>query len=314
MSFEKTKWVWQDGKFLPFDEAKIHSTAFGLHYGTGVFEGIRCYETAKGPAIFRLKEHMERFYASAEVYQLKIDYSLEKLNQAICETISRNGFRNCYIRPTAYFDAGQLGIRSINPTGINILTWEWPNDFGGDKQTKGMRVTVSPYRKFHSSMIPTTAKATGNYLNSILAVREAAARGFDEAILLDMHGNLAEGAVENIFLIKDGKVLTNDQNSSILLGITRDSAIQIARHMGYEVEIRTLKLEELLSADEVFLTGTAMEITPVREVDGKVIGNGARGPITEQIQKTFFDIVAGRKPEFEHWLYLVEQKAVASAA
>ncbi|MEK7833883.1 MAG: branched-chain amino acid transaminase [Acidobacteriota bacterium] len=314
MSFDKTKWVWQDGKMLPFDEAKIHSTAFGLHYGTGVFEGIRCYETDDGPAIFRLKEHMDRFYASAAVYQLKIDYSPEALNEAICETVRRNNFKNCYIRPTAYFDSGNLGIRAICPTGLNILTWEWPNDFGGDKQTKGMRVTVSPYRKFHSSMIPTTAKATGNYLNSILAVREAAARGFDEAILLDMHGNLAEGAVENIFLIKDGKLLTNDQNSSILLGITRDSAIQIARHLGYEVEIRTLKLDELLSADEVFLTGTAMEITPVCEVDNKAIGNGARGPITEQIQKTFFEIVAGRKPEFNHWLHPVEQKAVASAA
>jgi len=314
MSFEKTKWVWQDGKILPFGEAKIHSTAFGLHYGTGVFEGIRCYETAAGPAIFRLKEHMDRFYASAAVYKLDVPFTMEQLNEAICETIRRNGFKNCYIRPTAYADSGSLGIRAICPTGVNILTWEWPNDFGAEKLVKGMRATVSPYRKFHSSMIPTTAKATGNYLNSILAVREAAARGFDEAILLDANGNLAEGAVENIFLIKDGKVLTNDQESSILLGITRDSGIQIARHLGYEVEIRNLKLHELLSADEVFLTGTAIEVMPVREVDGKIIGNGARGPITEQIQKTFFDIVAGRNAEFKHWLYPVDQKIVAGAA
>ncbi|HEX9000001.1 MAG TPA: branched-chain amino acid transaminase [Blastocatellia bacterium] len=314
MSFEKTKWIWQNNEFLPFDEAKIHATAFGLHYGTGVFEGIRCYDTAGGPAIFRLKEHMDRFYASAEVYKLKIDYAPEALNEAICETVRRNEFKNCYIRPTAYSDAGSLGIRSVCPTGINILAWEWPNDFGAEKLAKGMRVTVSPYRKFHSSMIPTTAKATGNYLNSILAVREAAARGFDEAILLDVNGNLAEGAVENIFLIKDGKILTNDQHSSILLGITRDSAIQIARHLGYEVEIRNLKLHELLSADEVFLTGTAIEITPVREVDGKIIGSGGRGPITEQIQNTFFEIVAGRKTEFNHWLYPIGQTAVAGAA
>ena len=314
MSFEKTKWVWQDGQFLPFAEAKIHSTAFGLHYGTGVFEGIRCYPAASGPAIFRLKEHMERFYASAAVYQIEVQQTPEQLNDAICETVRRNEFSNCYIRPTAYFDSGSLGIRSICPTGINILAWEWPNDFGAEKLAKGMRVTISPYRKFHSSMIPTTAKATGNYLNSILAVREAAARGFDEAILLDVNGNLAEGAVENIFLIKDGRLLTNDQNSSILMGITRDSAIQIARHLGYEVEIRSLKLHELLSADEVFLTGTAIEIMPIREVDGKIIGNGARGPITEQIQKTFFEIVAGRKPEFNHWLHPVGgQNAVAGA-
>jgi branched-chain amino acid aminotransferase len=302
MAFEKTKWVWQNGEFLKFDDAKIHSTAFGLHYGTGIFEGIRCYETTNGSAIFRLNEHMNRFYASAAVYNLDIRYSMEELNEAVAETVRRNGLTNCYIRPTAYFDAGSLGIRSVCPTGINILTWEWPNDFGAEKLTKGMRVTVSPYRKFHSSMMPTTAKATGNYLNSILAVREAAARGFDEAILLDMHGNLAEGAVENIFLIKDGKVLTNDERSSILLGITRQSAIEIARGLGYEVEIRALKLEELLHADEAFLTGTAIEITPIREVDGKALGNGTRGPITERIQKTFFDIVAGRNSDYRHWL------------
>lgn len=313
MSFEKTKWVWQDGEFKCWAEARIHSSAFGLHYGVGVFEGIRCYETAEGPAIFRLKEHLDRLYASAAVYQLDFKYSREELTEAICETIRRNKFINCYIRPTAYFDSGSLGIRSICPVGFNILTWEWPNDFGSAKLTKGMRVTVSPYKKFHSSMIPTTAKATGNYLNSILAVREAARRGFDEAILLDIHGNLAEGAVENIFLIKDGKLLTNDEKSSILLGVTRASAIQIARDLGYEVEVRALKLDELLNADEAFLTGTAIEIAPIREVDGQAIGNGARGPITEQIQKTFFEIVTGRRPDYRHWLHPVETMAGASA-
>lgn len=161
MSFEKTRWVWQDGEFLRWDEAKIHSSAFGLHYGAGVFEGIRCYETADGPAIFRLKEHMDRLYASAAVYQLNIPFTPEELNEAICETIRRNDFKSCYIRPTAYFDSGSLGIRSVCPVGINILTWEWPNDFGAEKLAKGMRVTVSPYKKFHSEMIPTTAKATG---------------------------------------------------------------------------------------------------------------------------------------------------------
>jgi branched-chain amino acid aminotransferase len=229
------------------------------------------------------------------------------LNQAICETIIRNEFKSCYIRPTAYFDSGNLGIRAVCPVGVNILTWEWPNDFGAEKLAKGMRVTVSPYKKFHSSMIPTTAKATGNYLNSILAVREAASRGYDEAILLDMHGNLAEGAVENIFLVKNGRLLTNDQNSSILLGITRDSAMRIARDLGYEIEVRALKLDELLDADEAFLTGTAIEITPIREVDGRAIGVGARGPVTEAIQKTYFDIVSGRRPEYRHWLYPVRK-------
>jgi branched-chain amino acid aminotransferase len=309
MSFDKTRWVWQNGEFLRWDEAKIHSSAFGLHYGVGVFEGIRCYETAEGPAVFRLKEHMDRLFASARVYQLDVPYSQEELNQAICETILRNEFKSCYIRPTAYFDSGNLGIRAVCPVGVNILAWEWPNDFGAEKLSRGMRVTVSPYKKFHSSMIPTTAKATGNYLNSILAVREAASRGYDEAILLDMHGDLAEGAVENIFLVKNGRLLTNDQNSSILLGITRDSAMRIARDQGYEVEVRALKLDELLDADEAFLTGTAIEITPIREVDGRAIGAGARGPVTEQIQKTFFDIVSGRRPEYRHWLCPVYKEA-----
>ena len=313
MAFEKTKWVWQNGEFLKLEEAKIQSTAFGLHYGAGVFEGIRCYEGAEGPAIFRLKEHLDRLYASAEVYKLNIGYTPEELTEAIRETIRRNEFKDCYIRPTAYFDSGSLGIRAICPTSINILTWEWPNDFGTEKLARGMRVTVSPYKKFHSSMIPTTAKATGNYLNSILAVREAASRGFDEAILLDIHGNLAEGAVENIFLIKDGKLITNDQDSSILLGITRLSAIEIARGLGYEVEIRAMKLEELFEADEAFLTGTAIEITPIREVDGKAIGEGTRGPITERIQQTFFDIAAGREPEYRHWLTPVRAQAGVTA-
>src|SRR6266508_803188 len=179
MSFEKTRWVWQNGEFLRWDEAKIHSSAFGLHYGVGVFEGLRCYETAEGSAVFRLKEHMDRLYASAQVYQLGIPYSQEELNEAICETIRRNDFTNCYIRPTAYFDSGSLGIRAVCPVGVNILTWEWPNDFGAEKLAKGMRVTVSPYKKFHSSMIPTTAKATGNYLNSIIA--RGLRRGRDHA-------------------------------------------------------------------------------------------------------------------------------------
>jgi branched-chain amino acid aminotransferase len=313
MSFEKTKWVWQNGQYLKWDEAKIHSSAFGFNYGTGVFEGIRCYETEDGPAVFRLKEHLERLYASAKVYDLKIPYTPEELTEAVCETVRRNRFKSCYIRPNVYFDSGSLGIRAICPVGVNILTWEWPNDFGSEKLTRGMRVTISPYRKFHPSMIPTTAKATGNYLNSILAVREAAARGFDEALLLDLHGTLAEGAVENIFLVHNGRLLTNDENSSILLGITRASVIEIARGLGCHVEIRTLTLEDLFTADEVFLTGTAIEIAPVREVDGRTIGNGKTRPLTEKIQRAYFEIVNGRNPQYRHWLHPVRKTVEVSA-
>lgn len=312
MAFEKTKWVWHNGQNIPFEQATIHSTAFGLHYGTGVFEGIRAYDTENGPAIFRLKEHLDRLYASAQVYNLDIAYTPEQLTQAICDNITANGFTNCYIRPTVFFDAGGLGIRTRTPVSVNILTWEWPSDFAA-KQRDGMRLTLSPWRKFHQSMMPTTAKATGQYLNSILAVREAEQRGYDEALLLNADGNVAEGAVENVFIIKDGKLKTNDERSSILLGITRLSAIQIAQHFGIEVEIGTLTMDEVLSADEMFLTGTAIEITPVREIDGKPIGNGARGPLTEKIQQAYFDIVRGRKPEFLHWLTLVRQAASAKA-
>lgn len=311
MSFEKTKWVWHNGQNIPFEQATIHSTAFGLHYGTGVFEGIRAYDTANGPAIFRLKEHLDRLYASAQVYDLDIAYTPEQLTQATCDNITANGFTNCYIRPTAFFDAGNLGIRARNPVSLNILTWEWPSDFAA-KQRDGMRLTLSPWRKFHQTMMPTTAKATGQYLNSILAVREAEQRGYDEALLLNAEGNVAEGAVENVFIIKNGKLKTNDERSSILLGITRLSAIQIAEHLGIKVEIGTLSLDEVLNADEMFLTGTAIEITPVREIDGKLIGNGGRGPITEKIQQAYFDIVRGRKPEFLHWLTPVQPKAMTA--
>ncbi len=312
MAFENTRWIWHNGENIAFDKALIHSTAYGLHYGLGVFEGIRAYETPTGPAIFRLKEHLDRLYASAKVYGLEIPYTAEQLTAAICDNVAANGFTNCYIRPTAYFDSGSLGIRAVCPVSVTIIAWEWPSDFA-TKQEKGMRLTVSPWRKFHQTMMPTTAKSTGQYLNSILAVREAEQRGFDEALLLNAEGNVAEGAVENVFIIKDGKVKTNDENASILLGITRQSAIEIARHLGYEVEIGALKLDEVLDTDEIFLTGTAIEITPVREIDGKPIGNGARGPITQKIQQAYFDIVRGRNPQFAQWLTLVQQLASAKA-
>src|SRR5262245_37731091 len=310
MAFENTHWIWHNGNNVAFDEALIHTTAYGLHYGLGVFEGIRAYETPSGPAIFRLQEHLDRLYASAKTYNFDIPYTPEQLSAAICDNVTANGFTNCYIRPTAYFDSGSLGIRAVCPVSVTIIAWEWPSDFAA-KQERGMRLTVSPWRKFHQTMMPTTAKSTGQYLNSILAVREAEQRGFDEALLLNAEGNVAEGAVENVFIIKNGKVKTNDENSSILLGITRQSAIEIARYLGYEVEIGTLKLDEVLDADEMFLTGTAIEITPVREIDGQPIGNGARGPVTQKIQQAYFDIVRGRNPQFAIWLTPVQQLAKA---
>ncbi len=307
MSFEQTKWVWHNGQNIPFDRAKINVSAYGLHYGTGVFEGIRVYPTANGPAIFRLDEHLERLWYSASVYDLEIPYTFDELTEAICDNVRANGFETCYIRPLVFFDGESLGIRAACPVSVTILAWPWMNERDSDKYTKGLRATVSPWTKFHSTMMPTTAKATGQYLNAVLAVREAAQRGYDEAILLDIHGNLAEGAVENLFLVKAGRVITNDEKSSILLGITRASAIALARDLGYEVEVRAMKLDDLMKADEAFFTGTAIEIEPIASVDDQPIGSGVRGPVTKAIQQAYFEIVAGRHAKYQPWLHPVHQ-------
>lgn len=313
MSFENIKWIWKNGEIVPWAEATVHVSAHGLHYGSGVFEGIRCYETEAGqPAVFRLNEHLERFQASAAVYDFKIPYSNEQLADAICELVHVNGFKSCYVRPICYLGSASLGLFPRNcPVEVAIIAWSWAAYLGAEGLENGIRTTVSPWRKFHSSMIPTTAKACGQYLNSILAVSDAFGRGFDEAILLDMDGRLAEGSGENLFVIKDGKVVTNKANDSILMGITRDAAIEIAKTLGFEVETKSLELDDLLNADEAFFTGTAAEITPIRSVDDRVIGNGKRGAVTENIQTTFFDAVAGRDTRFRKWLHPVEKFAVA---
>jgi branched-chain amino acid aminotransferase len=305
MSFERTEWIWHNGQQAPWEEANIHPSAYGLHYGMGVFEGIRAYEAPEGPAIFRLKEHLDRLYASAAICGIAIPYTPGELTEAIGENIRLNSFKKCYIRPIAYFDSGGLGIRSVCPVSLTIIAWEWPHAMNAEKKSQGLRVTISPWKKFHSSMLPTTAKSTGQYINSILAARDATMRGFDEAILLDLNGNLAEGAVENIFLVRNGRLLTNDERSSILLGITRDSVIEIARDLGLQVDIRALTPDDLFTADEAFLTGTAIEIAPILEVDGRIIGDGRKRPITEEIQKNFFEIVSGGNPRYRHWLHPV---------
>ncbi len=310
MSFERTEWVWHNGQHVTWKEANIHPSAYGLHYGMGVFEGIRAYETPEGPVVFRLKEHLDRLYASAEICGIEIPYKKERLAEAIRESISLNNFKNCYIRPIAYFDSSGLGIRSVCPVSVTIIAWEWPHAMNAEKKARGLRVTISPWKKFHSSMLPTTAKSTGQYINAILAARDATKKGFDEAILLDLNGNLSEGAVENIFLVRDGKLLTNDEKSSILLGITRDSVIEIARGLGYKIEIRALALDDLFTANEAFLTGTAIEIAPIREVDGLIIGDGRTRPICETIQKNFFEIAGGRNPGYRHWLHPVSSACV----
>jgi branched-chain amino acid aminotransferase len=311
--FEQSKWVWQDGAMVPWSNATVHVSSHALHYGTGVFEGIRCYATGDGPAIFRLDAHLERWLASAAVYGIHMPYSKQDLAEAICATIRQNGFDGCYVRPICYYGSHSLGlIPDRCPIGVSILVWPWKNLHSGDPLTKGVHITVSRWTKFHSSMMPTTAKACGQYLNSIIALREAAGAGFDEALLLDREGAIAEGSGENLFFVKDNVIYTNDERNSILLGVTRDSVITLARDLGFQVEVGAMTVDALLAADEAFFTGTAAEVAPIRAVDHKPIGKGVRGPATEAIQKAFFAAVTGRVNRYRGWLHFVGSASAAT--
>ena len=310
MSFEQSQWIWMNGEIIRWNDARIHVSSHALHYGSGVFEGIRCYQTNDGPAIFRLEAHLTRFYASAATYGIEIPFSIPDMQDAVCETIRRNGFESCYVRPICYYGSSVLSVHPRNcPVEVAILAWPWATYLGEEGLEAGVRVTVSPWVKFQSRMLPTTAKGCGQYLNSLLAVRDAYSRGYDEALLLDADGNVAEGSGENLFVALDGRLMTNGEESSILLGVTRDSVVEIARDLGYAIEVGPLSLEDLMRGDEAFFTGTAAEVTPIREVDGKVIGCGRRGPITEKIQRVFFGITEGRDPKYRRWLHPVEARA-----
>lgn len=315
MAFDETQWVWMNGSMIRWQDANLHVSSHSLHYGSGVFEGIRCYETADGPAIFRLGPHLDRFYASAAAYGMTIPYGPEQLEEGICDTIRGNGFRSCYIRPICYHGSASLSVHPGNcPVELVILTWPWAAYLGTEGLQSGVRLTVSSWRKFRSHMMPTTAKACGQYVNSVLAVREAVARGYDEALLLDADGSIAEGSGENLFIIRDGGLITNDEQSSILLGVTRDAVMQLARDLGYPVEVGTLRLDDLLSSDEAFLTGTAAEVTPIREVDGATIGSGSPGPVTRRLQEAFFAATSGRDSRYNSWLRFVSERPVPATA
>lgn len=313
MSFDLSKWVWSNGKLIAWRDASVHISTHTLHLGSGVFEAIRCYETENGPAVFRLDAHLDRLYDSASVYGIEVPYTREELTEAVDEIIRENGFTTCYLRLLCYHGSGSLGVFPRNcPVELTILAWPLGAYLGSAGLEHGVRVTISPWVKFHSRMMPTTAKASGNYLNSLLALREALAKGFDEAILLNDEGTIAEGTGENIFIVRGGRVRTNDEKSSILLGITREAVMQIANDLGYPVDVGPIHLKDLLTADEAFFTGTAAEVTPIREVDGKQIGTRARGPITEEIQNVFFAATSGREPRYEHWLRTIKQPAIAA--
>lgn len=311
MSFTDSKWVWMNGRVIPWQNATTHVSSHALHYGSGVFEGMRCYETNDGPAVFRLDAHLDRLYASAEIYGITIPFTPGALIEGVEEIVRLNNFRSCYVRPICYLGSGSLAVHpGNNPVEVVILAWPWAPYLGAEGLKQGVRVTVSPWRKFESRMMPTTAKACGQYLNSMLAVRDAVSRGFAEALLLDAEGHLAEGSGENLFIVREGKLLTNDERHSILLGITRDAVLTIARDLGYPVEVRALELADLLSADEAFFTGTAAEVTPIREVDGTAIGKRTPGLVTEEIQRVFFDATAGRDQRYKGWLHPIGSPAV----
>lgn len=308
MGFEQARWVWINGSIVPWSEASVHVSAHALHYGSGVFEGIRCYETITGPAVFRLREHLDRLFASARVYDMEIPYREEELEEAVCTLIQRNEFRSCYVRPICFRGSLTLSVHPRqSPVEVAILAWPWDPFLSANGEQKGVRICISPWRKFHAQMMPTTAKACGQYLNSILAVQDAVRRGYDEALLLDVNDGIAEGSGENLFVVQKGRLLTNDARHSILLGITRESIVEIAQTLGYAVEIRALALHDLLSADEAFFTGTAVEVTPIREVEGKRIGLAVPGPVTSKIQAVFRDATSGRDLRYARWLHPLYQ-------
>ncbi len=303
MALTPTKLIWMDGKLVPWKKANVHILTHTLHYGLGVFEGIRCYRTRKGPAVFRLTDHIRRLENSAKLVGMKLPYSKDKLVKATRKTIRANHIEECYIRPIAYYGYGGMGL---NPEGsrvnMAIAVWPWGTYLGEEGLEKGVRAKISPWRRIHPSILPPHAKVVANYANSILAKVDALRSGYDEAILLNMDGNIAEGPGENLFIVERGKLVTPPLSSGALGGITRDSIINIAGDEGIGFEERDLRPEDLYRASEAFFTGTAAEVTPIREVDGKRIGNGKRGPITERLQRIFFNAVRGREPKYMSWL------------
>jgi branched-chain amino acid aminotransferase len=306
MGFTPTDTIWFNGQLTSWPDARVHVLAHGLQYGTGVFEGLRSYGTADGPAVFRLDSHLDRLYRSAAIYDLEIPYTIEALTAATLDVIRVNRLEASYIRPVVFVDAGTLSVwTKDSPVSVAIAAFPTGTYLAGAE--KGVRVTVSPIRKYPSNAIPASAKACGQYINSARAVTEAQKRGFDEAILLNQRGEVSEGSGENIFVVKNGGLLTNGIEADILMGVTRDSILQIAGDLKIPVRVGTITMDDLLTADELFFSGTAVEVTSIREVDGTVIGNGTPGAITTRLQQVFNDAVRGKRPEYRKWLAFAGQ-------
>jgi branched-chain amino acid aminotransferase len=304
---EQADLIWQNGELVAWEDAKVHVLTHGLHYGTGVFEGERAYDTPQGPAIFRHLDHLERLVKSAELYYMPIPFTVEELRSATHELIVANELRECYIRPLAFRGYGQMGLYPLDaPVEVIIAVWPWGAYLGEEGKQQGVRAKISSWRRIsHDSLIP-HSKASGQYLNSVLAKIEASKAGYQEAILLDHHGFVCEGSGENIYAVREGKIVTPPHTAGILDGISRKSIIKIAQDHDYEVVERDLARAELYLADEVFLSGTAAELVPVREIDDHTIGSGEPGPITREIQRVFDDALHGRDPRYAGWLDIVK--------
>ncbi len=296
----ETEKIWMNGELVDWGDARIHVGSHGLHYGSGVFEGIRAYETPKGTAVFRLTEHLKRLDNSARLLHMELPYSIEELRVACHELIAANGLPECYLRPIAFFGYGELGVSAMgNPVDVAIMSWPWGAYLGEDGLKNGISAKISSWQRIGPNVIPHVAKATGVYLNSMLAVTEANRAGYDEAILLTAEGFIADGSGENVFIVKNGELYTPDLSTSILPGITRDTVIQIAQDLGYTVHETSLIRSDLSLADEAFMTGTAAEVTPLRAVDDVEIGVG---PITLEIQEAYLDTARGRSERWAQWL------------
>ena len=297
---QETEKIWMNGELVDWADARVHVGTHGLHYGTGVFEGIRCYETTRGPAVFRLRDHLKRLENSARLLYMELPYTLDELRNACHALVQYNSLPECYLRPIAFYGYGELGVHTRgNPVETVIMSWPWGAYLGEEAQSSGIRAMVSSWRRVGANTIPHAAKASGIYLNSMLAVHEATRAGYDEAILLTDEGTVADGSGENIFVVKDGAIFTPDLSASILPGITRDTIIQVASDLGYRVVEKELIRTDLYLADEVFMCGTAAEVTPLRSVDDQEIGVG---PITLELQKAYWDIVRGRNDRYADWL------------
>jgi branched-chain amino acid aminotransferase len=300
---EKTDVIWMDGEFIPWDDANVHILTHTLHYGLGCFEGIRAYECKDGSAaVFRLREHIERLFKSCHIIMMEVPYSVEELVDASMETIRRNKLRGCYIRPLVFMGEGAMGLGAVNPTRVSIIAFPWGAYLGEDGLKNGIRVTISSFTRLHVNINMVRAKVCGQYTNSILAKRLAVLQGVDETLLLDSQGYVSEATGENIFIVREGRIKTPPTSTPILEGLTRDTVITLAKDLGFELKEEKFTRDELYIADEVFLTGTAAELTPIREIDFRTIGEGKPGPVTKKLQSEYFATVMGERDKYSSWL------------